>query len=101
MYNVFLVIHILICVLLVIAVIFLQTSKGSALSMFGGGGDTLFSTPTGSDFIKKFTMWLAIAFAVNSVILTILAPTRYKSVLNELPVRTHQTHHQTVHHNKK
>lgn len=88
MYNIFLIIHIIISVLLIISIIFLQTSKGSALSMFGGGGDTLFSTPTGTSFIKKFTIWLALAFAVNSVILTILAPTRYKSVLMELPVQT-------------
>lgn len=86
MYNIFLVLHIFICFLLVVSILFFQTSKGSALSMFGGGGDSLFSSPTGTTFIKKFTMWLAIAFAVNSIILTVLSPTRQKSVLNELSV---------------
>ncbi|NLH39183.1 MAG: preprotein translocase subunit SecG [Elusimicrobia bacterium] len=81
MYNFFLVIHIIICLLLIVSILFFQTSKGSALSMFGGGGDSLFSSPSGSSFVKKFTMWLALAFAVNSLVLTILSPTRYRSVL--------------------
>jgi len=85
MYSLFLVIHIIICFLLIVSILFLQTSKGSALSMFGGGGDSLFSTPGGTTFIKKFTMWIAIAFAVNSIILTVLSPTRYKSVLYDAP----------------
>lgn len=86
MYNIFLVLHLVICFLLIVSILFFQTSKGTALSMFGGGGDSLFSSPSGTTFIKKFTMWLAIAFAVNSIILTVLSPTRQKSVLNELAV---------------
>ncbi|MGC8728995.1 MAG: preprotein translocase subunit SecG [Elusimicrobiales bacterium] len=85
MYNLFLILHIVICFLLVVSILFFQTSKGSALSMFGGGGDSLFSSPGGTTFIKKFTMWLALAFALNSIILTVLSPTRYKSVLYEAP----------------
>lgn len=85
MYNLFMVLHIIICFLLIVSILFFQTSKGSALSMFGGGGDSLFSTPGGTTFIKKFTMYLALAFAVNSIILTVLSPTRYKSVLYEAP----------------
>ncbi len=90
MYTFFMVLHIIICILLVISILFLQTSKGSALSMFGGGVDSLFSTPGGTTFIKKFTMWLALAFAINSIILTALAPTRYKSVLQDISVPTSQ-----------
>ncbi|MCX7641076.1 MAG: preprotein translocase subunit SecG [Elusimicrobiales bacterium] len=81
MFNFFLAIHIIICFLLIVSILLFQTSKGSAISMFGGGGDSLFSSPGGTTFIKKFTMYLAIAFAVNSVILTILYPLRHKSVL--------------------
>lgn len=81
MFTFFLIIHVIICFLLLIAILVFQTSKGSALSMFGGGGDSLFSTPSGTTFIKKFTIYLAIAFAVNSVILSILYPLRNRSVI--------------------
>jgi len=86
MYNFFLVIHLIICFLLIVSILVFQTSKGSALSMFGGGGDSLFATSGGTTFIKKFTMYLAIAFAVNSLILTSLSPTRSKSVLESVSV---------------
>ncbi|MGC9070681.1 MAG: preprotein translocase subunit SecG [Elusimicrobiales bacterium] len=85
MFSFFLIIHVIICFLLIISILLFQTSKGSALSMFGGGGDSLFSSPSGSSFIKKFTLYLAIAFAVNSVILTLLYPTRHRSVLYDSP----------------
>lgn len=81
MFTFFLVVHVIICFLLIIFILVFQTSKGSALSMFGGGGDSLFTSPSGTSFIKKFTMYLALAFAINSIILTILYPLRHRSVL--------------------
>ncbi|MCX7905734.1 MAG: preprotein translocase subunit SecG [Elusimicrobiales bacterium] len=81
MFVFFLIIHVIICFLLILSILLFQTSKGSALSMFGGGGDSLFSSPGGTTFIKKFTMFLAIAFAINSVILTVIYPLRHRSVL--------------------
>lgn len=81
MFTFFLVVHVIICFLLIISILVFQTSKGSALSMFGGGGDSLFTSPSGTSFIKKFTMYLALAFAINSIILTILYPLRHRSVL--------------------
>jgi len=55
--------------------------------MFGGGGDSLFSTPSGTDFIKKFTTGAAIAFAITSLLLTILAPqAKYKTVVQDNPL---------------
>jgi preprotein translocase subunit SecG len=86
MYNFFLVIHIIICFLLIVSILVFQTSKGSALSMFGGGGDSLFATSGGTTFIKKFTMYLAIAFAINSLILTSLSPTRNRSVIESVAI---------------
>ena len=86
MYSIFMVIHVIICLLLIISILVFQTSKGSALSMFGGGGDSLFATTGGTTFIKKFTIYLAIAFALNSLILTALSPTRSKSVLESISV---------------
>jgi preprotein translocase subunit SecG len=85
MYSVFLVIHIIICFLLIVSILVFQTSKGSALSMFGGG-DSLFATSGGTTFIKKFTMYLAIAFAINSLILTSLSPTRNRSVIESVAI---------------
>lgn len=73
MYQFILVIHVITCALLIISVL-LQTGKGSALSMFGGGGgDTLFAANTGTSFMKKFTTAMAITFAVTSLLLTMFA----------------------------
>ena len=41
--------------------------------MFGGGGDSLINTPSGSDFMKKFTAVLAGTFAFTSLFLTLLS----------------------------
>ena len=54
MYTLVLTLHIILAFVLIIAIVFLQTSKGSALSMFGGGGDALFNAASGTSFIKKF-----------------------------------------------
>ncbi|GAB4031099.1 MAG: preprotein translocase subunit SecG [Elusimicrobiota bacterium] len=87
MYTLVMVFHVIICFVLIISILLFQTSKGSALSMFGGGGENLFSAPTATGFIKQFTAWTAFAFAVTSILLTVLAPqTRFKSVVQENPI---------------
>ena len=65
-------VHVIVC-LLMILVVLLQTGRGAGLSVFGGGGDSLINTPTGSDFMKKFTAILAGTFAFTSLFLTLLA----------------------------
>jgi preprotein translocase subunit SecG len=93
MYSLVMVLHLIVCFILILSILVFQTSKGSALNMFGGGGETLFAAPTATDFIKKFTGWMAIAFAVTSLLLTILAPqARYRSVIqdNPLPQQTQE-----------
>lgn len=87
MYYIVLVLHILICVSLILIVL-LQAGKGSGIAgLFGGGGgDALFSAPSGSAFIKKLTTILAISFAGTSLLLTILTTARgYRSVLQNIP----------------
>ncbi len=88
MYQFILIIHIVVCVALVISVL-LQTGKGSALSMFGGGGgDTLFSATSGASFMKRFTTTVAITFAVTSLLLALFTTrTGMRSVTQEYPMQ--------------
>jgi preprotein translocase subunit SecG len=87
MYNFFVFVHILVCVGLILVVLF-QAGKGAGLgNLFGGGGgDQLFSAPSGTAFIKKVTTGMAIVFIVTSVMLTILSSRRnQRSLLESLP----------------
>lgn len=87
MYNFILIIHVLMAFALIIAIVVFQTSKGSALSMFGGGGDALFNAASGTSFIKKFTAGAAIVFAGTSLLLTVLSSSnRMRSVVQEFPL---------------
>ena len=71
-YDLLLSVHVIAC-LLMILVVLLQTGRGAGLSMFGGGGDSLITTPTGSSFMKNFTTVLASTFAFTSLFLTLLS----------------------------
>jgi preprotein translocase subunit SecG len=77
MYTIILAIHIVVCVL-VILIVLLQSGKGAGISgLFGGGGgDALFSAPSGSMFIRKFTTGLAIAFFMTCLLMTYMAARR-------------------------
>jgi len=88
MYNFVLTVHIITCVVLIVAILFFQTSKGSALSMFGGGGDALFSSPTGTSFMRKFTIAAAIVFGATSLLLTVFVSSlKMRSVVQEYPLQ--------------
>src|SRR5580698_8969936 len=88
MYSLFVFIHIIVCVGLILVVLF-QAGKGAGLgNLFGGGGggDQLFSAPSGSAFIKKLTTGMAIVFIVTSVTLTLLSSRRSnRTLLDTLP----------------
>lgn len=75
MYPFLLTIHVAACVLMVIVVL-LQAGRGAGLAVFGGGGDSMFQTPSGSSFMKKFTAALAITFCFTSLFLTLLSTRR-------------------------
>jgi preprotein translocase subunit SecG len=71
MYHFLMFVHVVAC-LAMILVVLLQTGRGAGLQMFGGGGDSLITTPGGSSFMKKFTAGLAATFAFTSLFLTLL-----------------------------
>ncbi len=87
MYSMFVFLHIVVCVGLILVVLF-QAGKGAGLgNLFGGGGgDQLFSAPSGTAFIKKVTTGMAVVFIITSVMLTILSSRRNRhSLLESLP----------------
>ena len=64
--------HIVICILLTVVVL-VQFGKGAeAGAMMGGGGSSqaVFTSSSKGNFFTKLTTFLAIAFMVNSVVLT-------------------------------
>jgi preprotein translocase subunit SecG len=73
MYEVLLGLHVIVCVL-VILVVLIQTGKGAGLSNVfgGGGGDAVFSAPSGSSFMRKLTTGFAVAFFMTCILLTYL-----------------------------
>lgn len=74
MYTFLLVIHIIICVALVIAVL-MQSSRGAGLGgSFGGVTETIFGSQGASQFLRKATRYLGIAFMVVSVFLALSNP---------------------------
>ena len=73
MYGLIFTLHVIVCVLMVIVVL-IQAGKSAGMGgLFGGGGmDTLFSAPSGTTFIRKVTIGLAIGFVCTTLLLTIL-----------------------------
>src|SRR6266852_6133205 len=87
MYGFLVFVHIIVCIGLILVVLF-QAGKGAGLgNLFGGGGgDQLFSAPSGSAFIRKVTTGMAIVFIITSVTLTLLTSRRRnRSLLESLP----------------
>jgi preprotein translocase subunit SecG len=72
LYHFLLTIHVIACILMILVVL-LQTGRGAGLNVFGGGGDSLINTPSGSSFMKNFTSILAGTFAFTSLFLTLLS----------------------------
>lgn len=88
MYNLIVILHVILAFVIIISIVVFQTSKGSALSMFGGGGDALFNAASGTSFIKKFTAVAAGLFALTSILLTIFgANNRFRSVVQDYPMQ--------------
>lgn len=88
MYTFIVTMHIILGFVIIISIVLFQTSKGSALSMFGGGGDSLFNAASGTSFIKKFTAGAAALFAATSLLLTVFSSSnRFHSVVQEYPLQ--------------
>lgn len=83
------VIHVVICVLLVVAVL-LQFGKGAEMGavMGGGASQAIFSSSAKGNFMTKLTSFLAIGFMINSIILTTLKSREAKRSLfdTEAPI---------------
>ena len=84
-YHVIMTLHVGACLSMILFVL-LQTGRGAGLMGFGGGGDSLINTPTGSSFMKKVTGGLAATFAFTSLFLTLLSDrTGMSSVTSRVP----------------
>ena len=90
----FTVIHVLICFIL-IGIILLQPGTGADLAgAFGGQGSQTAFGPRGTvSVLTKVTAWLAIAFAITSISLTVLVARRGSghSVLSGVTTQTTPT----------
>ncbi|BAT71694.1 preprotein translocase subunit SecG [Thermosulfidibacter takaii ABI70S6] len=92
------VLHVIVCLLLIVAVI-LQKGKGAEMgAAFGVGSSSAVFGPKGpTPFLAKVTVVLAIVFFVNSIALTIIVgkPRFVKAVEKAIPeVKTEQKVHQ-------
>ena len=84
------VLHVIICILLVVAVL-LQFGKGAEMGAVmgsGGASQAVFSSSAKGNFMTKLTSFLAIGFMVNSIVLTTLKSREAKKSLfdSEAPV---------------
>jgi len=83
------VLHVIICILLVVAVL-LQFGKGAEMGavMGSGASQAVFSSSAKGNFMTKLTSILAISFMVNSIVLTTIKSREAKKSLfdSEAPV---------------
>lgn len=83
------ILHVIICILLSIVVL-LQFGKGAEAGAMMGGGSSqaVFTSSAKGNFFTKMTTVLAIAFMVNSIILTTLTSKSAKTSLfdDETPI---------------
>ncbi len=89
MMTVLVVVHVVICILLVVTVL-LQFGKGAEMGAIMGGGasQAIFSSSAKGNFLTKLTTVLAIAFMLNSIVLTTMKSRDSKKSLfdGEAPV---------------
>ncbi|MEK6543125.1 MAG: preprotein translocase subunit SecG [Elusimicrobiota bacterium] len=82
------IIHLAVCFLLVFSILFQSSKGGGFQGVFGSSGEVIFSSPSGSSFLRKFTAGLAVTLAVTSLGLTIMTKNKmYRSVLETLPAQ--------------
>ncbi len=73
MYTLFYILHIIISLLLIISILLQLGQMGGFGGIFGGGVDQIFSTSSGSIFMKKVTIVLALLFVATTILLTIFS----------------------------
>ncbi|MFC1520862.1 preprotein translocase subunit SecG [Elusimicrobiota bacterium] len=85
------VIHIVACALIIVVILLQSGKSGGFQGIFGSSGEVIFSTPSGSSFMRKATAILAITFAVTSLSLVTMTRRRLmRSVTLEHPVAVPQ-----------
>lgn len=89
MYTIVLAIHIVICILLILAVL-VQSGKGSSLgSAFGGGTSDVFGPGAPVNIMNKVTTVIAILFMVTSLTLAVMSTNKTTdSVINSVVPQT-------------
>ncbi|MBS4016559.1 MAG: preprotein translocase subunit SecG [Candidatus Latescibacteria bacterium] len=75
MFGLIIVLHILVCIVLVIVVLFQQPRKGGVATVFGGG-ESVFGGGGAAPFMAKLTTGLAILFMVTSLGLVLISAQR-------------------------
>lgn len=90
MIKILLTIHLIISLLLIITILLQRTQADGLSGLSGGsamGGLGVISARTASNFLSKFTIFLAIAFAVNALLLgNIAARNSSKTIIKEQPI---------------
>ncbi len=78
MFGLIIFLHILVCVVLVVVVLFQQPQKGGIASVFGGG-ESVFGGGGAAPFMAKLTTGLAILFMITSLSLVLISAQRAKA----------------------
>jgi preprotein translocase subunit SecG len=66
-------IHVIICLLLIVVILLQQGKSADLAAAFGGqGSQTAFGPRSAANLLTKTTAWLAAAFLVTSIALTVL-----------------------------
>ena len=87
LFTIVVVVHVMSCVLLVVAVL-LQSGKDAGLSGafgLGGGGQTIFGAPAG-DVLSKATVVFAVTFIVTCLLFTRVKPGGVRSIVSTIAV---------------
>jgi len=81
MYGALIAIHLIVCIVMILVVIF-QSSKGSEMgAVFGGGASqTAFGSQGAAGFLEKTTIACAVIFMITSLSLAILSSNKQKSL---------------------
>jgi preprotein translocase subunit SecG len=90
------VVHIIMCIVL-IAIVLLQTGKGSSMgAAFGGASNTLFGAAGPASFLNKLTTIAAIVFMITSFTLAVVSSrgTQSSSVLDATQTQQEQSEEQ-------
>lgn len=82
------VVHVMACVILVLAVLVQAGKDGGLGLMSSGSSQTVFGSSGGANFFTKFTAVVATVFMVTSITLTVTKTGRKKSLFDGMPAAT-------------